>query len=189
MWPKTAGDNEPCIWLLAEGAIRDLQASAAEDRFKKSLSMSGEVGSLAGDRVVSHERSRPADLSRRQDLRPRHAGPYPSHYCSCLSYCALLAHGHRCRKAVTARNVIRFTHLSAGNQLLLPRVHSLGMPCGRSRGRFPSTKPQRPVISFRTARIGEVLLPRSCAKTFCRRKSISARTEHTSQEVWRSLRW
>jgi hypothetical protein len=32
------------------------------DGFKKSLSMSGEVGSLAGDRVVSHERSRPADL-------------------------------------------------------------------------------------------------------------------------------
>ena len=31
-----------------------------QDRFKKSLSMSGEVGSLAGDRVVSHERPRPA---------------------------------------------------------------------------------------------------------------------------------
>jgi hypothetical protein len=28
------------------------------DGFKKPLSMSGEVGSLAGDRVVSHERSR-----------------------------------------------------------------------------------------------------------------------------------
>ena len=36
-------------------------------RFRTSLSMSGEVGSLAGDRVVSHERSRLADLPRRED--------------------------------------------------------------------------------------------------------------------------
>jgi len=85
-------------------AAMRLPASAAKGRFKKSLSMSGEVGSLAGDRVVSHERSRPADLPRRQDLRSRHAGPYPSHYCGCFSWCALLAHGHRCREAVTARS-------------------------------------------------------------------------------------
>ena len=31
-----------------------------KDRFKESLSMSGEVRLLAGVRVVSHERSRPA---------------------------------------------------------------------------------------------------------------------------------
>jgi L-asparaginase len=34
-----------------------------------------------------------------------HAGPYPSHYCGCFSCCALLAHGHRWRAAVTAGNV------------------------------------------------------------------------------------
>jgi hypothetical protein len=39
------------------------------DRFKKSLSMSGEIGSLVGVRIVSHERSRPADL-------PRGHGPW-----------------------------------------------------------------------------------------------------------------
>jgi hypothetical protein len=33
-----------------------------KDGFKKSLSMSGEVSPLAGDRVVSHERSRPLAL-------------------------------------------------------------------------------------------------------------------------------
>ena len=71
------------------------------DGFKKSSSMSGEVGSLAGDRVVSHERSRPADLSRRQDLRSRLTGPYPSDFCGCVSRCALLAYGHRCGAAVT----------------------------------------------------------------------------------------
>src|SRR5208282_4270814 len=46
-----------------------------KDRFKKSLSMSGEVGSLAGVGVVSHERSRLADLPRRQGLWSRHARP------------------------------------------------------------------------------------------------------------------
>jgi hypothetical protein len=30
MSPGAASDNEPCVWLLAEGAIRYLQASAAE---------------------------------------------------------------------------------------------------------------------------------------------------------------
>ena len=63
--------------------------------------MSGEVGSLAGDRVVSHERSRPANLPRRPDLRPRHAGSNPSHHCGCVSWSALLAGNHRRRNAVT----------------------------------------------------------------------------------------
>ena len=62
--------------------------------------MSGEVGSLAGDRVVSHERSRPADLPRRQDLRSRHSRPYPSDFGGCVSWSALLAGDHRCRNAV-----------------------------------------------------------------------------------------
>ena len=82
-----------------------LPASEAKGRFKKSLSMSGEVGSLAGDRVVSHERSRPADLPRRQDLRSRHARSYPSHYRGCCSRCALLAYVHRCREFVTTRDL------------------------------------------------------------------------------------
>ena len=86
-------------------------------RFRKSLSMSGEVGSLAGDRVVSHERSRPADLPRREDPRSGHARPYPSHYRGRMSWCALLAGDPRRRKAVRARE-IRLTRLSAGNQLL-----------------------------------------------------------------------
>jgi hypothetical protein len=30
MSPGAAGDNEPCVWLLAEGAIRYLQTSAAK---------------------------------------------------------------------------------------------------------------------------------------------------------------
>jgi hypothetical protein len=47
------------------GALRSF--CRLQDRFNKSLSMSGEVSSLAGDRVVSHERYRPADLPR-QDL-------------------------------------------------------------------------------------------------------------------------
>src|SRR5260370_14192775 len=67
--------------------------------------MSGEVGSLVGVRVVSHERSRLADLPRRQGICPRHAGPYPSDCCGCVSWCALLAGDHRCREAVTARDV------------------------------------------------------------------------------------
>jgi hypothetical protein len=74
-----------------------------QDRFNKSLSMSDEVSSLAGDRVVSHERSRPADLSRRDRLCSRNAGSYPSHYCGCVSRCALLAYGHRCRATLTRR--------------------------------------------------------------------------------------
>jgi len=74
-------------------------------RFRKSLSMSGEVGSLAGDRVVSHERSRPADLPRREDPRSGHASPSPSHYRSRMSWCALLAGDPRRRKAVTARDL------------------------------------------------------------------------------------
>jgi hypothetical protein len=93
-------------WSGASSGLRpSVSFCRLEDRFKKSLSMSGEVSSLAGDRVVSHERSRPADLPRRADLRPRHAGSNPSHYCGGLYCCALLAHGRRCRNAVTARNV------------------------------------------------------------------------------------
>jgi hypothetical protein len=71
---------------------------------------------LAGDRVVSHERSRPADLSRRHRLFSRNAGSYPSHYCGCFSRCALLAYGHRCRNAVTARNVYLIDALERGHR-------------------------------------------------------------------------
>jgi hypothetical protein len=79
---------------MAEGASGVREHLQLKDRFKKSLSMSGELGSLAGDRVVSHERSRPAELARRQDLRSRRAGPYPSHSCGCVSWYALLAGDH-----------------------------------------------------------------------------------------------
>ena len=86
---------------LAEGQKLRRVPEGVQDRFNKSLSMSDEVSSLAGDRVVSHERSRPADLPRRHRLCSRHAGSYPSHYCGCFPRCALLAYGHRCRNAVT----------------------------------------------------------------------------------------
>jgi hypothetical protein len=91
-----------------------------------------------------------------KNLQSRHAGPYPSHYCGCFSWCALLAHGHRCRNAVTARNVNSIDAFERGQPIALTRrVHALGMPCGRSLRRFPSTKPPRPIISFRTARTSE----------------------------------
>jgi hypothetical protein len=95
--------------------------------------MSGEVGSLAGDRVVSHERSRPADLSRPHRLCSRNAGSYPSHYCGCLSRCALLAYGHRCRNAVTARNVNSIDASERGQSVAPTTSPSLWMiqPCGR----------------------------------------------------------
>jgi hypothetical protein len=96
-----------------------LPASADKGRFKKSLSMSGEVGSLAGDRVVSHERSRPADLPQRQDFRPPHAGSYPSDYRGCVSWHALLASHHRRRESVTVDGAFE-----RGNQLLLRLVSS-----------------------------------------------------------------
>jgi hypothetical protein len=80
--------------------------------------MSGEVGSLVGDRVVSHERSRPADLPRRHRLCSRHAGPYPSHYCGCFSCCALLAQGHRCREAVTVSATTTRIDLAAAEGLM-----------------------------------------------------------------------
>jgi hypothetical protein len=108
-----------------------LPASADKGRFKKSLSMSGEVGSLAGDRVVSHERSRPADLPQRQDFRPPHAGSYPSDYRGCVSWHALLASHHRRRESVTVDGAFE-----RGNQLLLRLVSShaadLGFEGGRS---------------------------------------------------------
>jgi hypothetical protein len=88
------------------------------DGFKKSLSLSGEVGLLAGDRVVSHERSRPADLSRRHRLFSRHAWSYPSDYCGCSSRRALLAYGHRCRESVTFRDVNSISCIERGSQLL-----------------------------------------------------------------------
>jgi hypothetical protein len=99
---KSAGSpvGEP---HLAAGLGRAPEHLRLPDGFKKSLSMSGEVGSLAGDRGVSHERSRPADLPRRHRLCSRHAGSYPSHYCGCSSRRALLAYGHRCWAAVTRR--------------------------------------------------------------------------------------
>ena len=64
MSPRTPGgdDRAPAagrMRLLASASICQLK-----DGLKRSLSMSGEVGSLAGDRVVSHERSRPADFPR-----------------------------------------------------------------------------------------------------------------------------
>jgi hypothetical protein len=90
---------------MAEGASGVREHLQLKDRFKKSLSMFGELGSLAGDRVVSHERSRPAELARRQDLWSRRAGPSPSHSCGCVSWYALLAGDHRCREAVTVRDV------------------------------------------------------------------------------------
>jgi len=123
-------------WTQYDGRRRP-QASASilqlKDRFKKSLSMSGEVGSLAGDRVVSHERSRPADLSRRHRLCSRNAGSYPSHYCGCFSRCALLAYGHRCRNAVTARNVNSIDASERGQSVAPTTSFSLWMiqPCGR----------------------------------------------------------
>jgi hypothetical protein len=95
-----------------------------QHRFNKSLSMSGEVSSLVGNQVVSHERSRPADLPRRQDLPPRYAGPYPSHYCSCVSRRALLAYSHRCRNAVTVDGACK-----RGQSTAPPtRVRSLRLP-------------------------------------------------------------
>jgi hypothetical protein len=104
MSPGAASDNEPCVWLLAEGAIRYLQASAAEGPDLRNLYQClVRSARLAGDRAVSHERSRPADLSRRHRLCSRHAGSYPSHCCGCFSRRALLAYGHRCRTAVTRR--------------------------------------------------------------------------------------
>jgi hypothetical protein len=120
-------------WLKAlYGICENLQL---KDRFKKSLSMSGEVGSLAGNRVVSHERSRPADLP--HGPWSRHAGPYPSHYCGCVSWRALLARGHRGGEAVTARNVNSIDAFEGG-QSTAPATSSFsGMirisQCGRSR--------------------------------------------------------
>jgi hypothetical protein len=84
------------------GAFRPLASICGlSTDLRKSLSMPSEVGSLAGDRVLSHERSRPADLSRRDRLCSRNAGSYPSNCCGCFSRCALLAYSHRCRNAVT----------------------------------------------------------------------------------------
>jgi hypothetical protein len=47
---------------LAERVLSDISALLQpKEGFKKSLSMSGEVGLLAGDEIVSHERSQRAD--------------------------------------------------------------------------------------------------------------------------------
>ena len=80
--------------------------------------MSGEVGSLAGDRVVSHERSRPADLPRRHRLCSRHAGSYLSHFCGCVSCCALLAGGHHGREAATVSAATTRIDLAAAQGLM-----------------------------------------------------------------------
>jgi hypothetical protein len=110
-------------WPTAPSSICELLQ--LKEGFKKSLSMSGEVGSLAGDRVVSHERFRLVDLPRRQVLWPPHVGPYPSDWRGCVSWYALLADDHCCRNAVTARNV-NSIDAEPGNQLLPRRVRSLG---------------------------------------------------------------
>jgi len=91
--------------------------------------MSDEVGSLAGVRRVSHERSRHADFPRRQGLWSRHAGPYPSNFCGCVSWYALLARGHRCGEAVTARNANSVDAFERG-QSFAPTPSE--EPCGRS---------------------------------------------------------
>jgi hypothetical protein len=54
------GGNELRGWLRKSpsGVCMHLQL---KDKFKKSLPMSGQVGSLAGDQVISHERSQPFD--------------------------------------------------------------------------------------------------------------------------------
>jgi hypothetical protein len=97
----------------ADGGSRPpVSASICRERFKKSLSMSGEVSSLAGDRVVSHERSRPADLLRPQDPRSQHEGPYPSDFCGCVFGSAFLAHGYRCRNSLTPECPVRPTYFS-----------------------------------------------------------------------------
>jgi Enoyl-(Acyl carrier protein) reductase len=83
--------------------------------------MSGEVSSLAGDRVVSHERSRPADLPR-QDLGSRHAGSYPSDYFGCSSRCALLAYGRRCGESVTIRGSNFDRRTCAGQSIAPTRI-------------------------------------------------------------------
>jgi hypothetical protein len=104
MSPRTAGGYEPRAW----GRMR-LPASASicqlKDGFNKSLSKSGEVRSLAGDRVVSRDRSRPADFPRRHGLCSRHTGPHPSDYFGCVSWRAIRAGNHRCRESVTARDL------------------------------------------------------------------------------------
>ena len=66
----------------AETSSRVCERLQLNDRFRKFLSMSGQVGSLAGARVVSHERSRPADLPRRHGpwSRPKSA-PKPPFHC------------------------------------------------------------------------------------------------------------
>ena len=49
------------VWLGLKAPSGICEHLQLKDRFKKSLSISDEVGLLVGDRVVSHERSRPAD--------------------------------------------------------------------------------------------------------------------------------
>jgi hypothetical protein len=126
--------------------------------------MSGEVGLLAGDRVVSHERSRPAELARPQDLRSRRAGPYPSHSCGWFSCYALLAHGDRCRNTVTARNVNSIDAFERG-QSIAPETSSFsGSAMRRITRTFPSTKP----LSREIARPSAILsqrIPSRCSGT------------------------
>jgi hypothetical protein len=105
------------------------------------LSMFGEVSSLADDRVVSHERSRPADFPR-HSLRSRHAESYPSHYCGSFFCCALLAHGHRCRNAVTARSANSVGAFERGQAIARRRVRSLGCHAA-DHPDVPSTKSLR----------------------------------------------
>jgi hypothetical protein len=87
---------------------------------------------LAGDRVVSHERSRPADLPPREDPRSRHAGPYPSYYRGPVSWCALLAGDPFRRKAVTARDVNSIDASERRQSSARQRVHFQRMPSSGS---------------------------------------------------------
>src|ERR1700722_6893023 len=83
--------------------------------------MSREVSSLAGDRVVSHKRSRPADLSRRHSSR--YAEPYPSDFV--VAFLGMLFGRRPSLPECCDR---RLTHFEPG-QSLLPRGASVLWGC------------------------------------------------------------
>ena len=87
-----------------------------KNRFKKSLSMSGEIGSLAGDRVVSRERSRPADLHTAlgRDTRGLIVRTIVVAFLAALFWHTVIAAGRPWHPEMK----VRLTHFSARNQLL-----------------------------------------------------------------------